>query len=586
MIYFHPSALGEHHLELPFYIDEWKLKYQNEIFYRVQNYIETLCLVKGCSVAPGFSLDRTHLTFGNVIVDYERKMNVVLRNTGYVLVGTNLIFDVFFRPKIVQCWFTCLLKNINKKLELVISGSCIHMPPPRSTIHFSCPVRQSDKKTVTISNPTNIPWEIVPKISEEAFFKPQDIVYVPERSDAVCEITYAPLDTHEHTVYFLEYVLFRIFKTTLTLATPDGLMLSYILKGTANPPLPAGKIRREVLCKVQHTENFIVTNWLQIKQQFHVSTAINGHVSAKNLFSVVGNELIEVTPNGSRIYKWKVTPINEGPLELKVVSSNVEKIPQTKIIKLENSVNVPVTYHMTCPQDNLEFEKSVTLEPHSVYYLELLYKPLKTEHVTRMFEASCKELGTFCYNIILTAHSPVPESAVSFKAFFGQSITQKMNVIATADCSFEFGDAIFSLEKVISDHSISVNFEPNQTGKFQSRLVLKSSHLGEFIYPLIGESCPPKPQGPFLLKYSSPLTINFKNPFSEDKEFYFHVEPTDFKIKQQKETIGAKKVFKVTINMVGQKVRGEPKYPITGKLMIYSKRPDIFWVYYLKENLE
>lgn len=42
------------------------------------------------------------------------------------------------------------------------------------------------------------------------------------------------------------------------------------------------------------------------------------------------------------------------------------RIPVTKLIKLENPINVPVVYNMTCPKENLFFEKSVTLEPHSV----------------------------------------------------------------------------------------------------------------------------------------------------------------------------------------------------------------------------
>lgn len=109
------------------------------------------------------------------------------------------------------------------------------------------------------------------------------------------------------------------FQATLCVPTPQGFIISYTLKGVVEAPTP-GKISREVLCKVQHVERIPVKNWLLAKQQFHVSTTINGPVSAKKLFSVGGNALIEVPPNGSRFYDWMITPINEGHLELKVLT--------------------------------------------------------------------------------------------------------------------------------------------------------------------------------------------------------------------------------------------------------------------------
>ena len=39
-------------------------------------------MVKGKSIAPNISLDLNQLTFGNVVVNFEGVMNVVLRNTG------------------------------------------------------------------------------------------------------------------------------------------------------------------------------------------------------------------------------------------------------------------------------------------------------------------------------------------------------------------------------------------------------------------------------------------------------------------------------------------------------------------------
>lgn len=46
----------------------------------------------------------------------------------------------------------------------------------------------------------------------------------------------------------------------------------------------------------------------------------------------------------------------------------------SKLIKLENPLSVPVTYEMTCPQEGLEYEKTVTLDPHTVVPKRESYK--------------------------------------------------------------------------------------------------------------------------------------------------------------------------------------------------------------------
>lgn len=88
------------------------------------------------------------------------------------------------------------------------------------------------------------------------------------------------------------------------------------------------------------------------------------------------------------------------------------------------------------------------------------------------------------------------------------------------------------------------------------------------------------------MKFSTPVTVNFKNPFSEEKAFDFRVEPSDFKIKQKSENIGSKKIFKAQVSLLTQRNKSEVKYPITGKLIISCKDPSISWVYYLKESVE
>lgn len=104
----------------------------------------------------------------------------------------------------------------------------------------------------------------------------------------------------------------------MTLALPDGLVHTYALKGKADPPLPDAKIQLEIPCKSPHTENFTITNWLHTSQQFQVATTLVGPSSSKNLYSISGNQLIDVPPDGYRDYKWTINPISEGSYNLKV----------------------------------------------------------------------------------------------------------------------------------------------------------------------------------------------------------------------------------------------------------------------------
>jgi hypothetical protein len=67
------------------------------------------------------------------------------------------IESIYFTPLrldlITLLQLLCHIANVDKQLELIVSGSCITLPPPKGTINFACPVREYEQKNITISNP-------------------------------------------------------------------------------------------------------------------------------------------------------------------------------------------------------------------------------------------------------------------------------------------------------------------------------------------------------------------------------------------------------------------------------------------------
>lgn len=60
--------------------------------------------------------------------------------------------------------------------------------------------------------------------------------------------------------------------------------------------------------------------------------------------------------------------------------------------------------------------------------MEIIYNPLKPEHVTIPLQLNCKELGSSMYNLELIAKPPKPEKAITIEAWLGQTSCYKLNL--------------------------------------------------------------------------------------------------------------------------------------------------------------
>ena len=109
---------------------------------------------------------------------------------------------------------------------------------------------------------------------------------------------------------------------------------------------------------------------------------------------------------------------------------------------------------------------------------------------------------------------------------------------------------------------------------------------GEYRIPLRGHCLDPKPQGPFVIKAGSSITIPFKNIFSHTKSFSFSTDSSAFVVKSS-EMLKAKKNCAITVQFDPK--HGQLPQPGTykpGKLTVTDARSDksgtATWIFYLK----
>lgn len=118
--------------------------------------------------------------------------------------------------------------------------TALHLLQVTGTVAFSCHVRATDSKVITLENPTTSAWQLKPVI-QNTFWTGPETLSVPAKGKTDFKLTFAPLamtaDTshpHSGSVFF---------------PIPDGTGRLYRLEGTAAEPTPVATITRFVpLC--------------------------------------------------------------------------------------------------------------------------------------------------------------------------------------------------------------------------------------------------------------------------------------------------------------------------------------------------
>ena len=110
---------------------------------------------------------------------------------------------------------------------------------------------------------------------------------------------------------------------------------------------------------------------------------------------------------------------------------------------------------------------------------------------------------------------------------------------------------------------VDVAFEPSSSKSTEATLTISSAEGGEYVCELRGETLPPRPQGPIVIKSGGSAQVNFKNVFQQPTEFAFVSDSAAFTVAKPKEMVPPKKSislalsFKPPVDAAGTKQSGK-----------------------------
>lgn len=233
---------------------------------------------------------------------------------GYISAGMDAALEIVFNPLGVKSdiryeQLVCEIEG-GRSLNLTLTGSCILAPMQNEVLKFNVPVRQSESKSVTITNKTTMNWHVRPVI-EGTVWSGADIVDIEPGQSKAYEITYTPLamtstdgPRHEGSLFF---------------PLPDGTGILYKLTGVAEKPAPEQSISRDIVCKTLHIESLVVTNWMKHPQRFHVTFEVQKPDPST---TIKGFDFLDVPGESSRDYKINIYAYKEGITNVKVTFKN------------------------------------------------------------------------------------------------------------------------------------------------------------------------------------------------------------------------------------------------------------------------
>lgn len=301
---------------------------------------------------------------------------------GYISPGMEIPIEITFHPIEINpdIRYESLVCHVEgtQNLFLTLTGMCIPLPPQTETIKFASPVRQSESKSIPITNKTSLFWRIRPIIENDFWTGPEVIDIEPGQTKSY-DLTFVPLEMtadgqrHEGSVFF---------------PLPDGSGILYKLYGNGEKPLSSGTFNREIPCKTAYIELLPVQNWLKRQQRFKVHIEV-----AKPDSSVIvkGHDFIDVPALLSREYKLSFYAYKEGITNVKVLFKNEQtqeflfyniafkssppgviaayemtstvRQQHSREICITNPLTTPVTFNTTCTHPDITVPHSFTIQP-------------------------------------------------------------------------------------------------------------------------------------------------------------------------------------------------------------------------------
>ena len=473
--------------------------FSEELFVEAPGISKQLLVIAGACQGTEVRLENDTLPFGAVVQKSSTTRRIELQNIGdigakfywdiqaftpdfsispiegYISPGMNVPLEITFHPS--ELSQDIRYENIACDVEgaqtlyLTLTGMCIPQPTQNDVVKFSSPVRSPDTKSITLVNKTNAVWHIRP-IFENDIWSGPDIVEIEPGQTKAYDVTFLPIETntssesghHEGSVFF---------------PLPDGSGILYKLIGTADKPLTAGNISREIPCKTPYTEVLPIANWLKRPQRFKVIIEV-----PKTDPSVIikGHDFIDVPPLLSKDYKLSFYAYKEGITNFKVIFKNetsqeytfynytVKSTPPgviasfdlstpvrqlvTKEVILHNPLANPVQFNGTSNNSDLAVPHSFTIPPKSDGTFTMEFLPLQPKEVVSRISLTSTDLGLYQYDLKLTALPANAERSLHFKVGLGGTQLQTFRFMSYAKVKTDYVCKIdspdFSVEKGVT----------------------------------------------------------------------------------------------------------------------------------------
>ncbi|GMH35419.1 hypothetical protein BSKO_03287 [Bryopsis sp. KO-2023] len=536
---------------------------------------------------------------------------------GFLPPGRDVKLEIAFHPVAVSP--DIRVERVRCKVDggedqfLTLTGACAESQPQSEAVVFSCGVRSTTEKNITIENASGGTWQLRPAIQNDYWSGPEFLT-VPAGGKADYHLTYSPLmmssqdQPHKGSVFF---------------PIPDGTGLLYSLEGVADSPVAEATVEQTVPAKSLHIEALRVHNWLQKPQRFRVDIE---RVQCDESTSAQGPEYVDVPPLSSKMYKLSFYSYTENVSILKVTFTNestgefvfydvklVASTPQsqgdvhlecpvrtqaTQNISIRNPLSKDVAATASCNNRQVSVAGDIVLKSNSATSIPVAFRPLVVGEASVPLTLRCPELGQYEYNLELKGVPAGPERSLTFNVPLGSLETQVFRFThwlpdkCEYKCYFKRSgttaapDSPFSVVPTVkaeaagakgTELEVEVSFEPIMIGESaRDVLVLGAPNAGEYECPVVGSCVQPKPQGPIDLSKGS-SGVPFKNVFGTEVEFFYSVENACFTVKAS-EKIAAKKAVSIPVSY-----KDNGSGVSTGRLTITCpNQSDAQWVFYLK----
>lgn len=687
--------------------------FNEDLLIKYAGITRSLVTLSGKSQGVEVKLDTDSIPFGLVVLNSQKVKKLTLENVGdlsinyqwdsksfgphfsispfvgKLLPGTEVVFDVVFKPKFVNedirqdnmlLYVTAGLSSDKaggkesastiaemaklEPLKITCSGLCITPPTENiQSLAFQSAARKNQIKTIKIQNPSDKDWYLSPSLEGIDWKVPHEFK-VPAKGAGDLPITYYPLTmTAEGNGHVGK----------LFLALPDGSAQLYELSGVASEPDVSDRIDIETAAKKPHTVNLKIQNWLSVPQKLAVTIDILAKPTPATF--VIAANATEVGPNGTKEFPVRFLSFMEGNSKARITFTNPDtkeycyfelnaKTVMSEILEtfhieaplrqtarlvftIENPLPPDVSITMgslqkpgdwwNCDSKYVRINELMSLNGQREGSYEIEYRPLKlssqpTEHLLTI---TTQELGTFKYKIIAKSTPSLLKQSLKFETSLGNVQTESFlfRVYNGAKTDYQCSvkkDTIFSVQKVLPLEGISdprqqwegneirlpIQFEPNEIGEFNDRLLIQSSEFGDYECELVGNCIPPIPQGPYSLETGlPPIEIAFRNVFTTNCNWSAVIDHPAFRITNPPTssnfTVNAKTESKVSISfepkeehllalLSGSSPAGTGDITalatalastgnnfITAKLFIScTSKPEIpSWVYYLRGKI-